>query len=124
MANLNLKTLNENEEVNPIRNLWRNVLITAIEDLVKATKILAKKNTFAITDKYKHYYSHAQKTELEYFTVPNKDFYDVCQFAEIDHTQVRKNVLKRVKQIQLKEGMNGKSYMPGLQGQRLHQNSI
>ena len=43
MANLNLKTLNENEEVNPIRNLWRNVLTTAIEDLVKATKILAKK---------------------------------------------------------------------------------
>ena len=124
MANLNLKTLNENEEVNPIRNLWRNVLITAIEDLVKATKILAKKNTFACTDKYKHYYSHAQKTELEYFTVPNKDFYDVCQFAEIDHTQVRKNVLKRVKQIQLKEGMNGKSYMPGLQGQRLQTNSI
>ena len=124
MANLNLKTLNENEEVNPIRNLWRNVLTTAIEDLVKATKILAKKNTFAITDKYKHYYSHAQKTELEYFTIPNQDFYDVCQFAEIDHTQVRKNVIKRVKQIQLKEGMNGKSYMPGLQGQRLQTNSI
>ena len=124
MANLNLKTLNENEEINPIRNLWRNVLTTAIEDLVKATKILAKKNTFAITDKYKHYYSHAQKTELEYFTIPNKDFYEVCQFAEIDHTQVRKNVIKRVKQIQLKEGMNGKSYMPILQGERLQTNSI
>ena len=124
MVNLNLRTLQENEEFNPIRNLWRNVLIAAIEDLVKATKVLVNANTFVVTDKYKHYYSHAQKTELEYFTVPNKDFYDVCQFAEIDHTQVRKNVLKRVKQIQLKEGMNGKSYMPGLQGQRLHQNSI
>ena len=124
MANLNLKTLNENEEVNPIRSLWRNVLTTAIEDLVKATKILAKKNTSACTDKYKHYYSHAQKTELEYFTIPNKDFYEVCQFAEIDHTQVRKNVIKRVKQIQLKEGMNGKSYMPILQGERLQTNSI
>ena len=124
MANLSPKTLKEHDDFNPIRNLWRNVLITAIEDLIKATKVLAKKNTFTITDKYKHYYSHAQRTELEYFTVPNQDFYDVCQFAEIDHTQVRKNVIKTVKQIQLKEGMNGKSYMPGLQGQRLHTNSI
>ena len=124
MTNSNLKTLNENEEFNPIRNLWRAVLTAAIEDLVKATKILVRANTSVVTDKYKHYYSHAQKTELEYFTVPNKHFYDVCQFAEIDHTQVRRNVLKRVKQIQLKEGINGKSYMPGLQGERSHQKSI
>ena len=123
MANLNLKTLNENEEFNPIRNLWRNVLITAIEDVIKATKVLVKANTFVVTDKYKHYYSHAQKTELEYFTIPNQDFYDVCQFAEIDHTQVRKNVIEKVKQIQLKEGINGKSYMPGLQGERLQTNA-
>jgi len=124
MANLNLKTLNENENFNPIRNLWRNVLITAIEDVIKATKVLVRANTFEVTDKFKNYYSHAQRTELEYFTIPNKDFYDVCQFAEIDHTQVRRNVIKRVKQIQLKEGKNGKSYMPGLQGQRLYQNSL
>ena len=124
MANLNLKTLNENENFNPIRNLWRNVLITAIEDVIKATKVLVRANTFEVTDKFKNYYSHAQRTELEYFTVPNKDFYDLCQFAEIDHTQVRRNVIKRVKQIQLKEGKNGKSYMPGLQGQRLYQNSL
>ena len=123
MENLNLKTLNENEEFNPIRNLWRNVLITAIEDVIKATKVLVKANTFVVTDKYKHYYSHAQKTELEYFTIPNQDFYDVCQFAEIDHTQVRKNVIEKVKQIQLKEGINGKSYMPGLQGERLQTNA-
>ena len=114
MANLNLKTLNENEEVNPIRNLWRNVLIVAIEDVVKKTTVAAR---------FKNYYSHAQQTALEYFTIPNQDFYDICQFAEIDHTQVRKNVLKRVKQIQLKEGMNGKSYMPGLQGQRLQKSA-
>ena len=115
MANLNSKTLKEHEDFNPIRNLWRNVLIVAIEDVIKKTSVAAK---------FKNYYSHAQKTALEYFTIPNQDFYDVCQFAEINHTQVRKNVLKRVKQIQLKEGMNGKSYMPGLQGQRLHTNSI
>ena len=124
MANLNSKTLKEYEDFNPIRNLWRNVLIVAIEDVIKATKVLVRANTFEITGKFRNYYSHAQRTELEYFTVPNKDFYDLCQFAEIDHTQVRRNVIKRVKQIQLKEGKNGKSYMPGLQGQRLYQNSL
>ena len=124
MANLSPKTLKEHDEFNPIRNLWRNVLIVAIEDVIKATKVLVRANTFEITGKFRNYYSHAQRTELEYFTVPNKDFYDLCQFAEIDHTQVRRNVIKRVKQIQLKEGKNGKSYMPGLQGQRLYQNSL
>ena len=115
MANLNLRTLQENEEFNPIRNLWRNVLITAIEDIIKKTTVAAR---------FKVYYSHEQQTALEYFTIPNQDFYDVCQFAELNHTQVRRNVLKKVKQIQLKEGINGKSYMPGLQGERLHQKSI
>lgn len=114
MANLNLKTLSENEEFNPIRNLWRNVLIVAIEDVIKKTTVSAR---------FKNYYSHAQQTALEYFAIPNQDFYDVCQFAEMDHTQVRRNVLKRVKQIQLKEGLNGKSYMPGLQGQRLQKSA-
>ena len=114
MANLNPKTLREHEDFNPVRNLWRNVLIVAIEDVVKKTTVAAR---------FKNYYSHAQQTELEYFTIPNQDFYDICQFAEMDHTQVRRNVLKRVKQIQLKEGLNGKSYMPGLQGQRLQKSA-
>ena len=114
MANLSPKTLKEHDQFNPIRNLWRNVLIVAIEDVVKKTTVAAR---------FKNYYSHAQQTALEYFTIHNQDFYDVCQFAELNHTQVRKNVIKRVKQIQLKEGTNGKSYMPGLQGQRLQTNA-
>ena len=114
MASLNPKTLREHEDFNPVRNLWRNVLIVAIEDVIKKTTVSAR---------FKNYYSHAQQTALEYFAMPNQDFYDVCQFAELDHTQVRRNVLKRVKQIQLKEGLNGKSYMPGLQGQRLQESA-
>ena len=114
MANLDQRTLNEYDTFNPVRNLWRNVLIVAIEDVVKKTTVAAR---------FKNYYSHAQQTALEYFTIPNQDFYDVCQFAEINHTQVRKNVLKRVKQIQLKEGLNGKSYMSVLQGQRVQANA-
>jgi len=114
MADLNQKALNEYDTFNPIKNLWRNVLIVAIEDVVKKTTVAAR---------FKNYYSHAQQTALEYFTIPNQDFYDVCQFAEIDHTQVRRNVLKIVKQIQLKEGLNGKSYMPKMQGQWLQANA-
>ena len=113
MADLNQKALNQYDTFNPVRNLWRNVLIVAIEDVIKKTTVAAR---------FKNYYSHAQQTALEYFTIPNQDFYDVCQFAELDHTQVRRNVLKRVKQIQLKEGLNGKSYMPILQGERLQKN--
>ena len=109
----NLRTLNLSEKKDPIRDLWRNVLIVAIEDVVKKTTVSAR---------FKNYYSHAQQTALEYFAIPNQDFYDVCQFAELDHAQIRRNVLKRVKQIQLKEGMNGKSYMPILQGERLQKN--
>jgi len=114
MADLNQKALNEYNTFNPVRNLWRNVLIVAIEDVIKKTTVSAR---------FKNYYSHAQQTALEYFTIPNQDFYDVCQFAELDHTQVRRNVIKRVEQIQLKEGLNGKSYMPGLQGQRLQKSA-
>src|SRR6056300_1352282 len=114
MADLNQRVLSENDTFNPVRNLWRNVLIVAIEDVIKKTTVAAR---------FKNYYSHAQKTALEYFTIPNQDFYDVCQFAELNHTQVRRDVLKKVKQIQLKEGLNGKSYMPGLQGQRLQKSA-
>ena len=113
MANLNQRALNEYDTFNPVRNLWRNVLIVAIEDVIKKTTVSAR---------FKNYYSHAQQTALEYFAIPNQDFYDVCKFAELDHTQVRRNVIERVKQIQLKEGLNGKSYMPILQGERLQKN--
>ena len=114
MANLDQRALNEYDTFNPVRNLWRNVLIVAIEDVIKKTTVSAR---------FKNYYSHAQQTALEYFAIPNQDFYDVCQFAELDHTQVRRNVIERVKQIQLKEGLNGKSYMPILQGERLQKNA-
>ena len=109
-----LRTLSEWDTRDPVRNLWRNVLIVAIEDLVKKT---------TVAERFKNYTSHAQKTALEYFAIPNQDFYDVCQFAELDHAQIRRNVLKRIKQIQLKEGMNGKSYMSVLQGQRLQESA-
>ena len=114
MADLNQKALNQYDTFNPVRNLWRNVLIVAIEDVIKKTTVSAR---------FKNYYSHAQQTALEYFAIPNQDFYEVCQFAELDHVQVRRYVLKKVKQIQLKEGLNGKSYMSVLQGQRLQESA-
>ena len=34
----NLRTLNLSEKKDPIRDLWRNVLIVAIEDVIKVWK--------------------------------------------------------------------------------------
>jgi hypothetical protein len=42
MANLNQRALNEYDTFNPVRNLWRNVLIVAIEDVIKKTTVSAK----------------------------------------------------------------------------------
>ena len=105
-----LRTLSEWDTRDPIRNLWRNVLIVVIEDLVKKT---------TVAERFKNYTSHAQKTALEYFTIPNSDFANVCEFAGFDHNFVRRKVLKAVNQIKLKEDQNGKSYMSQMQGQRV-----
>jgi len=39
MADLDQRTLNEYDTFNPVRNLWRNVLIVAIEDVVKKLQL-------------------------------------------------------------------------------------
>ena len=42
MANYGTKTFNLYEKRDPIRNLWRNVLIVGIEDLLKKKCLLRK----------------------------------------------------------------------------------
>mgnify|MGYP000141266868 FL=1 len=38
------KTISLNEKKDPVRNLWRNVLIQAIEDLLKNKELQAKRD--------------------------------------------------------------------------------
>ena len=55
------------ERKDPFRNLWRNVLITALEDAL-GRRINEGFNT------------HFAKGAQEYFTYPNQDFKLVCDF--------------------------------------------
>ena len=43
MADFGLKALSEADSLNPIKNLWRNVLIVAIEDAIRITKLIKKR---------------------------------------------------------------------------------
>ena len=109
----NLRTLNLSEKKDPIRDLWRNVLIVAIEDVIKKATVAAK---------FSHYYQHTNKSALEYFEIPNKDFYLVCEYAQFDADMVRSKVLTKIKDIHLKEGKNGKNYLSEMRGERLYKN--
>ncbi len=75
------KALIEFDTFNPVKNLWRNVLIVAISDAIKI-----KANTI----KYSEFYANRRFHELDYVTLPNSDFVKVCEYAELDHNLVRK----------------------------------
>ena len=83
MADLGLKAINLEDPFNPLRNLWRNVLIVAIEDAIKVKRQ---------TVKYKEFYEKRRFHELDYVSLPNRDFDHVCSMAELDGSLVRKKV--------------------------------
>ena len=97
MADLGLKAINLEDPFNPLRNLWRNVLIVAIEDAIKI-----KKQTI----KYSEFYGKRRFYELDYVSLPNRDFDHVCSMAELDGSLVRKKVnqlLERMERNDLPE---------------------
>ncbi len=73
------------EVKDPIRNLWRNVLIVALEDAV-GKHWLNKSYGIARGN-----YARAAK---EYFTYPNGDFKMVCILAGFDHEYIRTKAKK------------------------------
>ena len=79
MENLKLKALDiAGETRDPIKSLWRNVLIVALEDAMgKGFRC------YGMSDR--NYYNSARA----YFTEPNADFKAVCTFAGFDHEYVR-----------------------------------
>ena len=103
------KTLCEFDEVNPIRNLWRNVLVAAISDAIKI-----KSRTL----KFSEFYKNKKFQELDYVTLPNRDFDAVCQLSELDGNLVRKKINKVMKEM---EENYGKSSMPKMPWKRLYQ---
>ena len=89
MANiLKQKTIFELESFDPLRNLWRNVLIVAIEDAIKEAHL--KRDTS---------YQDRRFSNMDYFTIPNRDYAFVCQQAGLNHHSIRRNILNMFEDI-------------------------
>ena len=107
MADLGLKAVNLHDPFNPLRNLWRNVLIVSIEDAIKIKKQIVK---------YKELYEKRRFHEIDYVSLPNRDFDSVCSMAELDGNLVR----KKVNQVLERMEKNDKD-MPSMPWKRLYQ---
>ena len=90
---LGLKTIDviESKRKDPNKSLWRNVLIVAIEDAIKATE---RKCMF------REFYANKRNLEIEYDTEPNQDFATVCHYADLDHSLVRSKVRRTLNRIE------------------------
>ena len=107
MADLGLKAINLEDPFNPLRNLWRNVLIVAIEDAIKIKRQVVK---------YKEFYERRRFHELDYVSLPNRDFDAVCSMAELDGALVRKKVNQVLERIEKDD-----KDMPTMPWKRLYQ---
>ena len=109
VGNFGFKTLVEYDTKDPIRNLWRNVLIVAIEDAIKI------KGKFI---EFSEFYNNKKSFELDYVTKDNRDFNKVCELAQLDGNIVRKKINKVMKEM---EDNYGKRDMPKMPWKRLYQ---
>ena len=83
MANLQSlfpKAVKLHETFDPERNLWRNVLIVALEDAL---------GRHALNKNYGYSRSSSAELSRSYFTEPNGDFKMVCNLAGFDHEYIR-----------------------------------
>jgi len=103
------KALNEFDTFNPVRNLWRNVLIVAISDAIKIKNNIIK---------FKEFYEKRRFHEIDYVTLPNSDFAKICEYAELDHNLVRKKVINTLNNM---EKNYDKDNMPSMPWKRLYQ---
>ena len=82
-----LQTLKE-EKKDPIRTLWRNVLLTAVIDLLKKKEI-----------QFKFKLKKRSHEELWFY---EEDFDLVCEYSQYSPTAVRKKVMKAIKKMEKK----------------------
>jgi len=109
MESYGSRTLKEFDTFDPIRNLWRNVLIVAISDAIKVKSNIVK---------FSEHYGNRRFHELDYVTLPNSDFAKICEYAELDHNMVRKKVIKTLDDM---EKNYDKDNMPAMPWKRLYQ---
>ena len=94
------KTFELHEKRDPIRNLWRNVLIVAIEDLLKKKEIHIKFNN--------------KRYSLEEMWFDHEDFDLICEYSQLAPKIVRKRVFETIERIRNK--YVGKRNMPEMSG--------
>ena len=90
------KAINLHEQRDPERNLWRNVLIVALEDAL---------GRYALNKNYGYSRTSSAKLARSYFTEPNGDFKMVCTLAGFDHEYIR---MKATKYLERKKKENDK----------------
>ena len=88
-GNFGFKTVELHEQRDPVRSLWRNVLVAGIEDLLKKKEFQFK---FKIKQKY----------SLEEMWFHHKDFDLVCEYSELAPKIVKKRVYEAIKKIEEK----------------------
>ena len=108
MANYGTKTFNLYEKKDPVRDLWRNVLIVGIEDLLKKKKFQYQWNRKAYC--------------LEEMWFHHDDFKLICEYAQLEHAIVKKKVFKAIEQIKEKHEKRETS-MPEMPRQWIYKNN-
>jgi hypothetical protein len=93
------KTLEDYEKHDPVRNLWRNVLIIALEDLLK--------------NKEKQAMRSVKLFSREEMWFSSKDFELICEFAGLQPDIVKKRTFETVERIRKKYDKKNMSEMPG-----------
>lgn len=99
-GNFGFRTLNLYETKDPLKNLWRNVLIVGIEDLLKKKEIHIKFNT-------------EKKYSLEEMWFDHEDFNLICEWSQLDPSIVRKRVFEAIKRIRKKYAKDNLSSLSG-----------
>jgi len=83
------RTINLHEKKDPIRLLWRNVLILGIEDLLRKKEKQLKFNS-------KKAYS------LEEMWFHHEDFNLICEYSELEPKTVKKRVYETIERMEKK----------------------
>jgi hypothetical protein len=93
------KTLEDYEKHDPVRNLWRNVLIIALEDLLK--------------NKEKQAMRSVKLFSREEMWFSSKDFKLICEYAGLQPDIVKKKTFETVERIRKKYVQKNMSKMSG-----------
>jgi hypothetical protein len=83
------RTINLHEKKDPIRLLWRNVLILGIEDLLR-------KKEYRMKHDLKKTYS------LEEMWFNHEDFNLICEYSELEPKTVKKRVYETIERMEKK----------------------